>query len=81
MKTLLLTTTILVAAFSTSAMAGNDCTAMIEKFDKAIVESQVSDDAKMKALEMREQGARQQADGDDKACQATLTAALQQLNG
>ncbi len=81
MKKILLASTILVAAFSTSAVAQEDCTAMISQFDKAIVESKVSDDVKMKALEMREQGAKQQASGDEKACQASLTEALQQLNG
>ncbi len=80
MKKLLLTTSILLAAFVSPALAAG-CTDMIAKFDTAIVESSVSDAAKMKALEMREQGAKQQAAGNEQSCVATLTAALQELNG
>ena len=79
MKKFLLTTTILVA-FATPALA-EGCTQMMASFDSAITSSAASDDAKQKALEMREQGAKQQAAGDEKSCVATLTAALQELNG
>ena len=81
MKKLLLTSTILFAVFSTQAVAQEQCAGMIEQFDKAITESQASDEAKMKAVEMREQGAKQQAAGDDKACIASLADAMQALKG
>ena len=78
MKKLLLTSTILLAAFATPALA-QDCTGMIAKFDTAIEESKIDDTEKMKALEMREQGAKQRSAGDEENCKATLTAALQAL--
>ncbi len=81
MKKLLLTSTVLFAMFSTQAYAQEECTALIEQFDKAVTESQASDEAKMKAVEMREQGVKQQAAGDDKACQVSLTEAMQALAG
>lgn len=54
---------------------------MIAQFDSTVSESAISDGAKMKALELREEGAKQQAAGDEKSCVATLTAALQKLAG
>ncbi|HFC04439.1 MAG TPA: hypothetical protein ENJ55_01925 [Rhizobiales bacterium] len=80
MKKLLLTSTILIAAFATPALA-ESCTDMMAKFDTAIETAKIADEAKMKALEMREQGAKQQSAGDEAACVATLAAALQELNG
>jgi len=80
MKKLFLTSSIMLVAFATPALAEN-CTDMMAKFDTAIEQSKVADAAKMKALELREQGAKQQAAGDEKTCQATLNAALSALNG
>jgi len=81
MKKLLLTSSILVAMFSSQALAQTECSALIEQFDQAVTESQASNEAKMKAVELREQGTKQQAAGDDKACQASLTDAMQALAG
>ena len=79
MKKLILVTSIL-AAFATPALA-EGCTEMMASFDTAISSSAASDATKMKALEMREQGAKQQQAGDEKSCVATLAAAMQELNG
>ena len=79
MKKLLLASTIAIAAFATPALAEGDCAAMMTKLDTAIQTSKAADDIKMKALEMREQAAKQQAAGDDKACVAATTAALEVL--
>ncbi len=80
MKKLLLTSSILVAMFSSQALAQTQCAVLIEQFDQAVTESTASNEAKMKAVELREQGAKQQAAGDDNACQASLSDALQALS-
>lgn len=80
MKKLLLASSIVFATFATPALA-EDCSKMIAEFDTAIQASSVSDAHKMKALEMREQGAKQQAAGDDKSCTEVLAAAMQVLKG
>lgn len=79
MKNLLIASTIAIAAFATPALAEGDCTAMMTKLDTAIQASKAADETKMKALEMREQAAKQQAAGDDKACVAATAAALEVL--
>jgi hypothetical protein len=80
MKKLLLTTSLVLAAFATPAMA-EGCTDMIAKFDSVITDSAADNDIKMKAIELREEGAKQQAAGDEKSCVATLSTALEALNG
>jgi hypothetical protein len=68
-----------LAVFATPALAEGDCTAMLAKLDAGIEASKAADDVKMKLLEMREQGAKQQAAGDEKSCQATVAGALNML--
>lgn len=79
MKKLLLTTSILLATFATPALA-EGCSKMIATFDSTVSNSNASDEVKMKALELRDQGAKQHAADDEKACQESLAAALQKLN-
>jgi len=81
MKKLILVTAMLTT-FATPALAQTQgCTELMANFDTAISSSSASDEAKMKAVELREQGAKQQQAGDEKACVASLSAALQGLSG
>ena len=69
----------LITLLATPAFAEGDCAAMIAKLDAGIEASKAADDVKMKLLEMREKGAKQQAAGDEKSCQATVAGALNML--
>ncbi|GEM_PF-5760965 len=65
-----------------------DCVAVIEKIDLVLETGQidettmleVNDETRAQVVELRDQGAREQEMGDQAACTATLTLALQMLN-
>ncbi len=59
-----------------------DCLSVIEKIDEVLADETlaVSDETKLQIMALRDQGAKEQADGNDAACTTTLTLALQLLN-
>ncbi len=65
-----------------------DCLSVIEKIDLILetgmteegVVIELGDETRANVMELREQGATEQAAGDEAACTATLTLAIQLLN-
>ena len=59
-----------------------DCLSVIEKIDERLADEtlEVSDETKLQIMALRDQGAEEQAAGDDAACTTTLTLAIQLLN-
>jgi len=63
-------------------MFEGDCLSVVEKIDERLADEtlQVSDETKLQIIALRDQGAQEQADGNDAACTTTLTLAIQLLN-
>ncbi len=78
MKTLIAVSTAAMMVFAASAYAGDDCNDALVKVDQLLQTVKISDEAKARVLELREQAADQIAAGD-KACSETLSMALQTL--
>ncbi len=63
-------------------MFEGDCLTTIEKIDLRLADEmlEVSDETKLQIVALRDQGAQEQAIGDEPACTTTLTLAIQLLN-
>ncbi|MCF6327181.1 MAG: hypothetical protein L3J21_07810 [Devosiaceae bacterium] len=67
---------------TTPLMFEGDCLSVVEKIDERLADETlaVSDETKLQIMALRDQGALEQADGNDAACTTTLTLAIQLLN-
>ncbi len=79
MKKTLLATSLILFAFATPSLAGQDCTAMLTKIDASLETTKAADDAKAKIMQLRDKGAKAQAAGDEKTCSASAKSALEML--
>ena len=79
MKRIIIASTLAVFALSGQAFAADNCADALVKVDTALETTKAGDDAKMKIMALRDQGAKAAASGDEKACTEAASAALKLL--